>query len=94
VPSGLRPLGSPGPRVEAARQAVLDAARNAFGPGPVWQRTQRWMNAARELVEAEAAAEAPTQPDLRPSMPPPPAIIPPPPSAGGPPFPGRSPTRG
>lgn len=77
--SGRRPPDSPGPRVEAARQAVLDAARSAFGPGPMWQRTQRWLNASHELVEAEAAAEAPTQRQVRPAEVPP--IVPPPPPA-------------
>ena len=85
MPSPLR--SSPGPRVAAAREAVLAAARGAFAPGPIWVRTRAWLNAARELIDAEAAAEAPTQPDLRaPSAPP---IVPPPPSVGGPPFPGR-----
>jgi hypothetical protein len=67
--SSLR--SSPGPRVLAAREAVLSAARSAFGPGPMWMRTQAWMAAAHELVEAEAAAEAPTRPQLRPDFEPP-----------------------
>jgi len=78
MPSALR---SPGPRVAAAREAVLDAARGAFGPGPMWQRTQRWLNAAHELVEAEAAAEAPTQRQARPAEVPP--FLPPPPNRQG-----------
>jgi len=61
MPTMLR--SSPGPRVAAAREAVLEAARGAFGPGPMWRRTQAWLNAAHELVEAEAAAEAPTKPN-------------------------------
>lgn len=82
-------LSTPGSRVLAAREAVLKAAREAFAPGPVWLRTQAWLNASHELVEAEAAAEAVTQPDLDRAA----LTRPAPPSAGGPPFPGRSPSR-
>lgn len=51
--------------MQAAREAVLAVARGAFDAKSWWMRLQAYLNAARELVEAEAAAEAPTQPDLR-----------------------------
>lgn len=71
-------------RLEAAREAVLAAARAAFEPGALSGRVRAWLNAAYELVEAERAerCERATLPALpvddeeeptRPRLPAPPA---------------------